>query len=184
MLTKLLICTRSCSKSGIRYQCAGALSALSIAKIVYFTGVRRPGDDELEWVNKSYDLMDKLEMADSNRNVCHRSHAEIEEFLLRLSRGQREVSILQDAAGRLGDESPTARAVIHLFSGSTGDAEFEAAVQSSKSEHGRCSTYFDAMWYAEIMKHESAAQRYYEHLSEIGTFHCGIELAFASKFKP
>jgi hypothetical protein len=67
---------------------------------------------------------------------------------------------LQDAAGRLGDESPTARAVIQLFSGSINDTELEAVVQSSKSQGGHCSAYFDAMWYAEIMKDDAAAQRY------------------------
>jgi len=169
--------------SGVRYRCAGAHSALSIAKIIHFTGVRRPGDDELEWMRKSYGLMDKLEVTEGNRNVCHRSDAEIEEFLLQLSRGQRKVSILEDAAGRLGDESLATSAVIQLFSGSGSDTEFEAAVQSSKSESGRCSAYFDAMWYAELMKDDAAAKRYRQHLSEIGKFHCGEELAFASNLK-
>jgi len=168
--------------SGVRYRCAGALSALTIAEIVYFTGVRRPGDDELEWVNKSYALMDKLEAAEGNKNVCQRSGAEVAEFLLQLSRGQRKESILQDAAGRLSDESSTTRAVIQLFSGSANETEFEAAVQSSKSEGARCSAYFEAMWYSEIMKDTAAARRYHQHLSDIGKFHCGEELAFASKF--
>lgn len=168
--------------SGVRYRCAGALSALSIAEIVHFAGVRRPGDDELEWVNKSYALMDKLEAAEGNKNICQRSEAEVEEFLLQLSRGQRKESILHDAAGRLGDESSTTGAVIQLLSGSTNETEFEAAVQSSKSEGARCSAYFDALWYAEIMKDDSAARRYHQHLSEIGKFHCGEELVFASKF--
>jgi hypothetical protein len=169
--------------SGLRYRCAGALSALSIAEIVYFTGVHRPGDDELEWVNKSYGLMDKLEVAEGNRNVCHRSEAEIEEFLLQLSRGQRKVSILQDAAGRLGDESQTTKAVIQLLSGSTSETDFEAAVQSDKSEGARCSAYFDAVWYAEVVKDDAAARQYHQHLSEIGKFHCGEELALTTKFK-
>ena len=170
--------------SGLRYRCAGALSALSIAKIVYFTGVRRPGDDELEWVNKSYALMDKLEVTEGNKNVCHRSDAEVEEFLLQLSRGQRKESILQDAAGRLDDDSSTTKAVIQLFSGSTSDTEFEAAVEANKSEGARCSAYFDAMWYAEIGKDDAAARRYHQHMSEIGKFHCGEDLVFAGKFKP
>ena len=170
--------------SGVRYRCAGALSALSIARIVHFTGVRRPGDDELEWVNKSYGLMDKVEAVEVKRNVCHRAEAEIEEFLLQLSRGQRKASILDDAAGRLGDESPALKAVIELFSGSASDPEFEAAVQSTKSEGPRCPAYFDAMWYAEIMKQDAVAQRYHQHLSDIGKFHCGVELAFAGKVKP
>jgi TM2 domain-containing membrane protein YozV len=169
--------------SGVRYHCAGAVSAFSIANIVYFTGVHRPGDDELDWVKKSYGLMDKLETAEGNRNVCHRSDAEIEEFLLRLSRGQRDVSILQDAASRLGDDSPATRAVLQLFSGSASETEFDTAVQSTKSEGARCSAYFDAMWYAELTKQDALARRYHQHLSEIGSLHCSEELTFASKFK-
>ncbi len=169
--------------SGVRYHCAGAISALSIAKIVYFMNVRRPGDDELEWVNKSYGLMDKVEAAEGSRNVCHRAQAEVEEFLLQLSRGQRKVSILEDAAERLGSEWPTTRAAIRLFSGSDSETEFESAVHSNKAEGERCSAYFDAMWYAEITKQDAAARRYYQRLSEIGKFHCGEELAYANKFK-
>lgn len=169
--------------SGIRYHCAGAHSALSIAKIIHFTGVRRPGDDELEWVRKSYGLMDKLEATNGNRNVCHRSDAEIEEFLLQLSRGQRKAGILEDAAVRAGDQSAATSAVIQLFSGSGSSTEFETAVQSSKSESSRCSAYFDAMWYAQITKDDVAAQRYRQRLSDIGQLQCGEELAFASKSK-
>jgi hypothetical protein len=170
--------------SGVRYRCAGAQSALSIAQIVYFTGVRRPGDDDLQWVQKSYGLMDQLEAAEGNSNVCQRAQAEVEEFLLRLSRGQRNEDILQDAAGRLGEKSPTTKAVMELLSGSMSETEFDSAVQASKSEGDRCSAYFDAAWYSAIMKQNSAAQRYHQRLADIGKFHCGTELAFASKFKP
>jgi TM2 domain-containing membrane protein YozV len=170
--------------TGVRYRCAGAESALSIAEIGYFTGVRRPGDDEFQWVNKSNALMDRLEAADGNKDVCHRAQAEVEEFLLQLSSGQRNENILQDAAARLGEESPTTKAAIQLLSGSASDTEFESAVQASKSESDRCSAYFDATWYAAIMSQDVATQRYHRRLKEIGKFHCGTELAFASKFKP
>lgn len=180
-------CRRSsrCSSAALLAQLSwGWLWAGSCTiKIIHFTGVRRPGDNELDWVNKSYGLMDKLETADGNRNVCQRSEAEIEEFLLQLSQGQRKTSILQDAAGRLGDESPATGAVIQLFSGTASDAEFEATVQSSKPEQGRCSAYFDALWYAEIMKDDAAVQRYRQHLLDIGKFHCGEALALTSKPK-
>ena len=129
---------------GVEYRCAAASSALSIAKIVHFTGVHRAGDDELEWVNKSYSMMDKLGMAENNKNVCDRAEAEIEEFLFRLSRGQRKPSILQDAAARVDGDSPTLNAVIQMFSGSASEAQFEAQVQSSRGSDRR-TAYFDAM---------------------------------------
>ncbi len=167
--------------TGITYRCAGASSAMSIAKIVHFTGVRRAGDDELEWVKKSYSLMDKLEAAEANKNVCDRAHAEVEEFLLRLSRGQHKPDILRDAAARLGEESPTLSAVIQRLSGSTSDDEFEAQVQSAQREQDRCSAYFDAMWYAHLTKQDATARHYRERMLEIGHFHCGLPLAYASK---
>jgi hypothetical protein len=170
--------------TGVTYRCAGALSAMSIAKIVHFTGVRRAGDDELEWVKKSYNLMDKLEGAEANKNVCDRAHAEVEEFLLRLSRGQHKPSILRDAAARLGEESPTLPAVIQRLSGSTSDDEFEAQVQSAQREQDRCSAYFDAMWYAHLMKQDVNARHYHERMLEIGNFHCGLSLAYASRMNP
>lgn len=170
--------------TGVTYRCAGALSAMSIAKIVHFTGVRRAGDDELEWVKKSYDLMDKLEVAEANKNVCDRAHAEVEEFLFRLSRGQHKPSILRDAAARMDNESPTLTAVIQRLSGSTSDDEFETQVQSARREQDRCSAYFDAMWYAHLMKQEVNARHYHERMLEIGNFHCGLPLAYASRMNP
>jgi TM2 domain-containing membrane protein YozV len=167
--------------TGIQYRCAAASSALSIAKIVHFTGVHRAGDDELEWVNKSYSMMDKLGIAENNENVCDRAEAEIEEFLFRLSRGQRKPSILQDAAARLDGDSTTLNAVIQMFSGSASEAQFEAQVQSGHREHNRCTAYFDAMWYAHLTKQDAAARHYRERMLEIGNVHCGLALAYASK---
>jgi hypothetical protein len=135
----------------------------------------------LEWVKKSYSLMDKLEAAEANKNVCDRAHAEVEEFLLRLSRGQHKPDILRDAAARLGEESPTLSAVIQRLSGSTSDDEFEAQVQSAQREQDRCSAYFDAMWYAHLTKQDATARHYRERMLEIGHFHCGLPLAYASK---
>jgi len=170
--------------TGTQYRCAGAFSAMTIAKIVYFTGVRRAGNDELEWVRKSYDLMDKLNAAEANKNVCDRAHAEVEEFLLRLSRGQHKPGLLRDAAARLDEDSPTLPAVIQRLSGSTSDDEFEAQVQSAHREQDRCSAYFDAMWYAHLMKQDVNARHYHQRMLEIGDFHCGLPLAYASRINP
>ena len=169
--------------SGVKYHCAGALSAISIAYINYFTGVRRSGDDELEWTKKSDELLDKLEARENDRNVCGRSDEEVDEFLFQLSRGHRDDTILQDAVSRLDENSNTVKAVIQFISGAIDEAEFDAAVQSEKLKYARCSAYFDAMWYSELHKEDAVARRQYQHLQDLGKFHCGEHLAFASKFK-
>jgi hypothetical protein len=65
---------------------------------------------------------------------------------------------------------PTLRAVIQRLSGSTSDDEFEAQVQSAQREQDRCSVYFDAMWYAHLMKQDANARHYRERMLEIGNF--------------
>lgn len=168
--------------SGLRYHCAGAFSALGIAEINYFTGVRRPGDDELEWSKKAEGLLDQLAVAENNRNVCHRAEFNVEDFLFQLSRGHKDVDILQDAISRLDEDSATTKAVIQFISGALDEAGFDAAVKASKSQGERCSAYFDAMWFAELRGEDAMARRYYQRLVEIGKFHCGEELTYAAKF--
>ena len=51
-------------------------------------------------------------------------------------------------------------------------------------EQDRCSAYFDAMWYAHLMKQDANARHYHERMLEIGNFHCGLPLAFASGMNP
>jgi TM2 domain-containing membrane protein YozV len=168
--------------SGTRYHCAGALSAMNIAYINYFTGVKRPGDDELEWAQKADALWDKLEAAENNRNACERADAEIDEFLLQLDHGNRDDNILHDALSRLDENSKASKSVIQFISGAIDANGLEAAVQAEKSPGERCSAYFDAMWYAKLHSEEASARRYHDHLVEIGKFHCGEALVFARKF--
>jgi hypothetical protein len=169
--------------SGIKYHCAGAFSAMDIAGINYFTDVRRPGDEELEWVKKADGLLDKLEIAENNRNACQRAEIEVDEFLFQLSRGHRDDNILQDALSRADEDSVTTRAVVQFISGAINESGFDTAVNSSKSQGERCSAYFDAMWYSELRGESGMAGRYYQHLVDLGKFHCGEELVYASKFK-
>jgi hypothetical protein len=169
--------------SGTRYHCAGAFSALAIAEINYFTGVRRPGDDELEWTRKAEGLLDRLETDENNRNECHRVEFEVEDFLFQLSRGHKDENVLQDAISRLDEESAPTKAVIQFMSGAIDSAGFEAAMTASKSQGERCSAYFEAMWFAKLRSEDATARRYYQRIVEIGKFHCAEELTYATKFK-
>jgi TM2 domain-containing membrane protein YozV len=169
--------------SGVKYHCAGAYSALDIAAINYFTGVRRAGDDELEWTRKADGLLDKLEAAEHNRNVCERAEIEVDEFLFQLSQGHRDDNILQDALSRANDDSLSTKAIVQFISGAIDESGFDSAVRSSKSPGARCSAYFDAMWYAELRGESEAARRDYRHLVDIGKIYCGEELVYARKFK-
>jgi TonB family protein len=169
--------------TGIKYRCAGALSARSIAKIVYFTGVRWPGDDELAWASRSYSLSDQIEVGEKRKNSCNGSEARLEEFLYRLSRGERKDGLLEQASARLDADSLATNAVIQYFSGAIDETAFEAGVSSSKSEGDRCSAYFEAMWYEELAQKPELAKRFHEQLVKTGQLHCRTELVYANKFK-
>ncbi|PYX49195.1 MAG: hypothetical protein DMG79_09440, partial [Acidobacteria bacterium] len=171
-LQEALTLHSSVYNTGSRFHCAGAFSAMSIAEINYFTGVRRPGDDELEWTKKADDLLDNMETAGNNRNNCQRASLEVDEFLFELALGHRDDNILQDALSRLDDDSKPDQALIQFISGAIDEAGFNAAMNSSKSQSERCSAYFDAMWYAELRGEGAMAKRYHQHLVDIGTFHC------------
>jgi len=182
-LNEALALNTSVYNTGIKFQCAGALSAMGIAEINYFTGVSRPGDDVLEWTRKADGLLDQVEALGSNRNACQRAEIEVEEFLFELSRGHRDDNILQDALSRLDENSVVTKAEIQFISGALDEVGFGAAVNSIKSQDEQCSAYFDAMWYTELRGEGAMARRFDQHLADIGKFHCGQELVFAQKFK-
>ena len=170
-------------ETGVRFRCAGAMSAMNIAGINYFMGIRRPGDDELEWTKKADTLLDELEETENSRNVCDRAGMEVDEFLFQLSQRNRDDNILQEAMGRLEDDSKPTKALIQFISGAIDEAGLTAAVNSNKSPEERCSAYFDAMWYAELRGEGEMARRFERHLVDIGRFDCGQEIVFAKKFK-
>jgi TM2 domain-containing membrane protein YozV len=182
-LNEALALNTSVYNTGIRFQCAGALSAVGIAEINYFTGVSRPGDDLLEWTRKADGLLDQVEALESNRNVCQRAEIEVEEFLFQLTQGHRDDNILQDALSRLDENSVATKAEIQFISGALDEAGFSSVVNSIKSQDEQCSAYFDAMWYSELRGEGAMARRFDQHLGDIGKFHCGQELVFAKKFK-
>ena len=169
--------------TGAKYHCAGALSAMSIAYINYFLGVRRPGDDELEWSKKSGELLDELEASGSGQNVCNRSRIEVDQFLLQLGKGHRDDNILQDAMKRVDEDEVSTRAVVQFISGALDENGFNSAIGATKNPGARCSAYFEAMWYSELRGETATANRFHQQLVDIGTFHCSLPLAYAAKYK-
>lgn len=167
--------------SGLKYNCAGALSALNIAEIGYFMGVRRPGDDDLEWIGKSDELWNRLASGRNNRNFCLRAENEIEEFLVQLGHGHRDDNILQDALSRLDDDAIAPKAVIQYIAGAIDEPAMLARVQADKSQDLRCEAYFDVAWYTSLHNETDLSRRYYQRMVDIGKIHCGVNLTFAGK---
>src|SRR5262249_18711080 len=119
-----------------------------------------------------------------SKGSCSGPDAHIEEFLYRLARGDRQNDLLTQATQRLSDNSTPSTALINYFSGSLDLKAFEAAVESSKSDRLRCSTYFQAMWYASLPKDRALVKKFYEPLLKLDPLECPTYPVFARKFHP
>jgi TonB family protein len=171
--------------TGNKNVCAGAYAAVSIAGLIHFMGVSYPKDnDPVSWIHKSYTLFDAVESRPNNKDTCGGSRAHIDEFLYRLSRGDRQNDLLTQAARYLGNDSTTRPALINYFSGSLDVKAFEAAVESSKSDGDRCYAYFHAMWYAYLSRDTALVNKFYALLLKLDPHTCSSSLVYARKFLP
>ena len=164
--------------TGTSYHCAGAYSAQRIAAIGYFTGTATPQGDELYWIRKAADLVGQLTNGDKKVEGCELSGILIDEFLYRLARGEREDALLDDASGKPTLDANATNAVVGLLSGRLTPNGFSSAMQLVKTDLGKCTGHFRALWYAELIKRTNLAQNYYQHING-----CSAELLFARKFK-
>jgi hypothetical protein len=129
-------------------------------------------------------LSDPIEAKPNSENVCGGAGTRMDEFLYRLAQGDRRNNLLTEAVQRFGDKATTAPALAKYFSGSIDTNAFQSAVESSKSEFGRCYAYFHAMWYAYLIGDASLVNKFYEPLSKFDQATCGYYLVYARKFRP
>ena len=171
--------------SGTRYHCAGAYAAYNIAWLIYFAGVSYPKDnDPVSWTQKSFALSDQIEAQLNSENACTgaaETRRRLDEFLYRLAQGDRRNNLLTDAVHRFGNKATTAPALAKYFSGSLDATAFQVAVESSKSEFGRCYAYFHSMWYASIVGNTTLVNKFYESLSKFDQTTCPNYLVYAKK---
>lgn len=168
--------------SGNKNVCAGAYAAVSIAGLIYFTGAYPEDHDPVSWIHKSYPLFDAIESRPSSKDTCGGSTARIEEFLYRLSRGDRQDDLLSEAAQHLGADPRSRPDLIKYLRGSLDAKAFEAAVESSKLDGDRCYSYFHAMWYAYLKGDTALVNKFYEPIARFDRHTCPASLIFAKKF--
>jgi TonB family protein len=168
--------------SGNRNVCAGAYAAVSIAGLIYFMGAYPENHDPVSWIHKSYPLFEAIESRPSSKDSCGGSTARIDEFLYRLSRGDRQDDLLSQASQHLGPDPRSRPDLIKYLTGSLDARAFEAAVESSKMDGDRCYSYFHAMWYAYIKGDTALVNRFYEPIVKFDRHTCPASLIFAKKF--
>jgi hypothetical protein len=166
-------------ESGTRFRCAGFLSARSIARIIYFTGVRRQDDDELDWLRRAHALLAKLEDREHQKGQCDSYGAAIEEFLYRMARGTTDTSILAPAL-ELPGTTQNRKAILQYLSGGIDDRTFKAAINLKEMLLNGCDVYFYATWYAELTNRHALAQEYFHTLAD-PDHHCSSSVFYLDK---
>jgi hypothetical protein len=182
--TKALELDLKAFATGTKYRCAGAYAAQNIARLIYFAGVSYPEDnDPVSWTQKSYALSDLIEAQPNSGDVCGGAGTRMDEFLYRLAKGDRRNNLLTEAVQRFGDKATTGPALAKYLSGTLDATAFQDAVESSKSEFGRCYAYFHAIWYASIIGDTPLVNKFHEPLSKFDHDTCPYFLAYARTFQ-
>jgi len=168
--------------TGTNFSCAGVYSAEGIAAIVYFTGTKRPGDDEIQWVTKAYPLLDRLAAQQKNKNACNRATFEFDEFLYRLSRGDRQEALLHKVIALIPPDDDDDRAFAGYMLGTVSEDDMQATFAAVKSERARCTDYFYALWYDELTDKPDLARANYDRMVAIGQVPCHDVWVYVKKY--
>ena len=159
--------------TGTGYVCAGAFSADSIALISHLTHTRFDNVDELTWFARANELLDKLGAEDR----CGRAGVDLDEYLVRLARGESASAVLDRAGSRLKADDPQ-RAIVALFQGKIDDASLSKAAAHAKYDYERCTLHFDALWFDTLKGNKEAALAHWQALTEVPGQKCATELAY------
>jgi len=167
--------------TGTRYGCAGALSAQSIALIVYFTGTKKSDDEEIQWFSRAHALLDELaaKRGKDVANQCGRASMDIDEYLVRRGRGERPTALLERAGSR--SPSEPIRVITEYLQRVIDDDTLRSILAAPIPDDTRCRMHFWALWNAANAGQSEIARVHMRALLQIGNS-CGTQLRYARKF--
>ncbi len=167
--------------TGIRYGCAGALSAHRIALITHFTGTKRSGDEEIMWFGRAQALLDELasKQGAGAANQCGRAAMDVDEYLVRRGRGERPTALLERAGGR--SPSEPIRVITEYLLRIIDDDTLRTIIVAPIPQDTRCQLHFWGLWNSAIAGRSELARAYMRSLLDIGNS-CGTYLRYARKF--
>jgi len=158
--------------TGTYAMCAGQFSAVSEAKLIHFTGVGRPGDDDIGLLDKAQtfygQLKDRLHTADP----CGGGRIGIDQYMMRLDRGERRPELLEDVEQH--ESSALWLRVASYLKGTTDEAGLAKAIAASQGFE-TCELHFYAAWKARQEGKKDAAQAHYDAMLKIDPGHCSPE---------
>jgi hypothetical protein len=130
-------------KTGIEHRCAGEYSALSMAMLMHFTGIRLPGsDDEIKLLDTARDLYHQYQEASHTKDPCGGGRIWIDQYLMYVDRGEHHEILLDEVA------RTTTSSFFRLMAGYLGGKASDAQMigLADKATGGACGLRFYLAW--------------------------------------
>jgi len=130
-------------KTGIDHRCAGEYSAITMATLMHFTGIRLPGgDDEIKVLDTARDLYHAYEEESHTKDPCGGGRIGIDQYLMYVDRGEHHEVLLDEVARTT--TSRFWRLMAGYLQGKASDAEMIGLVE--KATGGACGLRYYLAW--------------------------------------
>jgi hypothetical protein len=131
--------------TGNHNRCAGQYSALTMAKLIHFTGIKRPGDDDVALVDTAQTLFRQYKETVRTSDPCGSERIGLDQFMMRVDRGERHEAFLDEV--EQNSRSPLWRQIAGYLHGRTSDSEL--LKNFAAGDAGEiCQIHFYAAWKA------------------------------------
>jgi hypothetical protein len=166
---------RKVYRTGTKFICAGVFSASAIAQIIHFAGLKLADGDELEWFKRAGALHEQLAEPQKVADICHRAGFEIDEYLVRLSRGDDRPDLLHSAFARSTREYD--KPLAEYLLGKISDQQLRETAARARDWSGSCNVFFTAWWKAQLSKNMARAGEYRDLMAKVEQNRCENQLA-------
>jgi hypothetical protein len=150
--------------TGTRALCAGQFSAETMAKLMHFTGIRRPGDDEVKLLDAAQAFYRQLQESSHAKDPCDGGRIGVDQYMMQLDRGEQHESLL-DEVQRISDSEPW-RLIAGYLQGKVSETQFAGKIASTKTGWA-CQLHFYAAWKATQNSERQIAQAHYQALLKL-----------------
>jgi hypothetical protein len=156
-------------ESGIHYHCAGQDAAVKMARLVYFTGVKRAGDDAFALLDSAQTLHGQLLVRTKGDDPCESEKIVLDRFMMSADRNETSIDEVERSTTSVVD-----RQIAGFLRGRISDEQLIQAFANS-TEDDRCQTRFYAAWKAERDGKFEDARKHYQALAALPRDDCNDE---------
>ena len=157
--------------AGGDHHCAGEHDALEMARLVYFTGIGRPGDSTAALLDKAKAFREQV-LADKGKPPCDSDKLDLTLFMMAADRGEHQESLAENVEQN-GASALWRQIAGHLRGKITDDALIRGLAGASTVD--LCQAHFYAAWKAKQGGETDIAREHYRALLRLPRDDCNDE---------